>query len=153
MIFSPQNILDEVRETRISSSCCMGKKWAWVCYLGRYVTLLIRERESGLGILSGLELIHRPWDIRMAVAWVVWEYCWSHGKTKPFLEMQSWEMQSCIFSKCMRQIMLPGCRTFLLCSVFLCIFPSFLLFPFHYFTCGNWGIRVQVFIWCLAPIE
>lgn len=144
MIFSPQNILDEVRQTRISSSCCMGKKWGWICYPG----LLIRERESGLGILSGLELIHRPWDIRMAVAWVVWEYCRSHGKTKPFLELQS-----CIFSKCMRQIMLPGCRTFLLYSVFLYTFPSFLLFLFHYFACGNWGIRVQVFIWCLTPIE
>lgn len=34
-------------------------------------------------------------------------------------------------------IMLPGCSTLLLCSVFLCAFPSFLLIPFHHFTCGN----------------
>lgn len=54
IIFSPLHILDEVRESSVSSSCCMGQKWARI----RCPGLLSRERESGLGILSGLELIH-----------------------------------------------------------------------------------------------
>lgn len=121
IILSPQKILDEVRETSTSSI----HKWGWIHYPG----LLSGERESGLGILSGLELIHRPWDIMMTVVCVVWEYCRSQGKTKPFLELQSW-----VFSKCMRAnyAVLSSCVVF-----------SFVLLAYPISSFYTWELRHQ----------
>lgn len=75
----------------------MGQKWGWVCC----PSILSREREAGLGVLGGLESIHRPWGQHTATLWWLWSKLLGNIPGHMGKQSLSWSCRA-VFSKCIR---------------------------------------------------